>query len=72
MALAFSNLTPDEIISLSKMSNPEITLNKMSFDELEILNEQISEIFSDIDYNTSLYERLMRLRTYIVLSMWSE
>lgn len=72
MALAFNNLTKDEIIELSNNNHPESELNKMTFDELELINEQITQILSDADVDHSLYEKLMNLRSYIVMVMWSE
>jgi hypothetical protein len=71
MALAFNNLTRDEIVKLSGIANPGKELDKMSFDELEIINEQISDILSKKICEPKMYKNLMKLRSYIILVMWS-
>ncbi len=71
MALVLSNSSTKGILKLSKDPMPGLVLNKMSFNELEVMNYQIGKIIEEEFLEPTLHERLMRLRAHIVLPMWS-
>lgn len=70
MALVLDSPSRKEILALSIKPMP-VVLNKMSFDELEAMNHQIGQIIEEEFLEAPLHERLMQLRSLIVLTMWS-
>ena len=71
MALVLEDLSKSDILSLAEKQDPRIDLEKMSFDQLEVISRYIGNIMSDELSSTDVISKLLRLRTYILLVMWS-
>ncbi len=67
MDLEFNRLTYDGIRELAATPCPECELEKMSFIELEILDERIDKIANADGEDEKLFAKLMRLKSHVSL-----
>lgn len=68
MALEFRKLNHHEILRLASNPNPEESLRQMSVWELHLLIERIDEIAKNDPDAEILFGRIMRLKTYAVMT----
>ena len=71
MALVFTRFSTADIIELAQNSRYSRELDRISYEELELINEKIGKIISELQYEPILFEKLLRLRSYIVSKLWS-
>ena len=71
MALVFTRFSTNDIIELAQNPKYSRELERVSYAELELINEKIGKIISESHYDPKLFEKLLRLRSYIVSKLWS-
>lgn len=68
MALVFKTLGRKEIEKLAENPNPEEELSELSLAETAILLERIDRLAKDNPNDAKLFGKLMRLKTFAVLT----
>ena len=71
MALVFTRYSTKDILELAQDPKYSRELEKVSYGELEVINEKIGKIISESNYDPEFFEKLLRLRSYIVSKLWS-
>jgi hypothetical protein len=66
MPLDFPKLNDSDIIQLSKNSNADVELYKLTFGELQLLNEKIEKMAKKYQDNFQIFSDLMQLKTHSI------
>ena len=69
MPLVFNRLTFEGILELADNPCPSCEINKMSPNEIQVLNERIDKLVSENPEDQKLYAKLMRLKSFAMLEM---